>query len=315
MPPLTNIPNSTSSAVEAPSGKSAETENFPVGSVILSKRLRPHVGRFYAFARAIDDIADAPDLDPQEKITRLDGFERTLEGQGIDDPVYAKATALRESLRETSVTTRHGVDLIAAFKQDAVLSRYRTWDDLMGYCALSAAPVGRYLVDLHGGSRSKETAASDALCAALQVINHLQDCKDDYREMDRVYLPLDWMEAEGATVEDLGREAATPAVRRVLDRCVAGTRQLMETARHLSADIKDPRLALEAGIIVQIAFALTDRLSREDPLASHIKLTKPQLLAATLKGFLRGLRAIVTKPPTMALPSPFANVHAREHTI
>ncbi len=162
------------SAVETPSGKDAAYENFPVGSWLLPAPLRPHIATFYAFARAIDDIADNGDLPPAEKVARLDGFEDVLLGRDRDDPDFAKAARMRASLAETGIAPGHCIDLLAAFKQDAVKARYRDWDDLMGYCILSAAPVGRYLVDLHGGS-ADGYGASDALCMALQVINHLQD--------------------------------------------------------------------------------------------------------------------------------------------
>lgn len=181
--------------VEAPSGKDAAYENFPVGSWLLPAALRPHVARFYAYARAIDDIADSPDLSPDEKVARLDGFARALNGEE-DDPAYAKAHAMRQCLDATGITRRHCLDLVSAFKQDAVKGRYASWSELVDYCDRSAAPVGRFLLDLHGGSR-EGYAASDALCNALQVINHLQDCQDDYRKLDRVYLPLDWMREEG----------------------------------------------------------------------------------------------------------------------
>jgi squalene synthase HpnC len=274
--------------VEIPSGKHAGTENFPVGSVLISRRLRPHVATFYAFARAIDDIGDTPDLPPDEKIARLDGFEAAVTGRDTADPAYAKGHAMRESLRATGVPARHCVDLIAAFKQDAVKSRYADWDDLMGYCILSAAPVGRYLIDLHGGSRDGY-GPSDALCNALQVINHLQDCQDDYRTLDRVYLPQDWMTAEGARVGDLDGGAASPALRRVIDRCLEGCRALMREADALPAGCLDRRLGLESAVIVDVAHTLIGKLSRQDPLARRVRLTKAQAAGCALRGVARGL--------------------------
>ena len=156
----------TTSAVETPSGKTAADENFPVGSWLLPARLRPHVARFYRFARAVDDIADNPELTPEDKIARLDRFAHALGMRGDEYPALETARHLRESLEETGVPARHALDLIAAFKQDAVKDRYHNWDDLMGYCALSANPVGRYLLDLHGENPAGY-AASDALCSSL----------------------------------------------------------------------------------------------------------------------------------------------------
>ena len=119
------------------------------------------------------------------------------------------------------VTTRHLADLIDAFKQDATRRRYADWYDLMGYCNRSAAPVGRFLLDLHGEDPT-HWVASDALCNALQVLNHLQDCKDDYLALDRVYLPGDRMAAHGASVANLAEDHASPGMRRVLDDVLAG---------------------------------------------------------------------------------------------
>ncbi|MFQ6019055.1 MAG: squalene/phytoene synthase family protein, partial [Kiloniellaceae bacterium] len=164
---------------------------------------------------------------------------------------------------------------IAAFKQDAVKLRYRDWDELLGYCELSANPVGRYLLDLHGEDRTGYPA-SDALCSALQVINHLQDCGDDYRDLDRVYLPQDWMAEAGITVEALERAAAEPGLRRVLDRCLDATAKLLETADELPGRLKSRRLALESAGIVRLAHRLVRELRRRDPLAERVVLTKAQ---------------------------------------
>ena len=138
--------------VEMPSGKGTKDENFPVGSVLLPRVLRPHVAAFYAFARAIDDIADNSALSPEEKIERLEGFDQALMGLN-DVPTFEKAHIVRSSIIYTGVPIQHCRDLISAFKQDAVKLRYDNWDDLMNYCDRSAAPVGRYLLDLHGVSK------------------------------------------------------------------------------------------------------------------------------------------------------------------
>ena len=268
--------------VETPSGKDAAYENFPVGSWLLPAKLRPHIAVFYAYARAIDDIADNPALAPEEKIRRLDLFEDGLLGRR-DDPSLATAARMRRSLAETGIKPDHCLDLIKAFKQDATKLRYRDWDDLMGYCILSAAPVGRYLLDLHGGSRDGYGPA-DALCMALQVINHLQDCKDDCVLLDRVYLPQDWMREAGATIDDLRGTRASPALRTVLDRTLRSTEGLMILARYLPAGLASNRLAMESAAIVRIADRLIRLLSARDPLAARVKLSKPQFLWCCLQG-------------------------------
>ncbi len=275
--------------METPSGKGSADENFPVGSFLIARRLRPHVACFYAFARAIDDIADNPALTPEDKIARLDRMDRALVGTDAGDPAHAKAHRIRRSLIETGVPVRHCRDLIVAFKQDAVKLGYRDWDDLMGYCRNSASPVGRYLLDLHGESPDAYPA-SDALCNALQVINHLQDCKDDYRNLSRVYLPGDWMAEAGVGVEDLDAAAASPGMRRVLDRALDGVDRLMGEARTLPGRLRSRRLALESAIIVCIAERLGAMLRRRDPIAGRVELNRWQFALSAAAGIGRGLR-------------------------
>jgi squalene synthase HpnC len=265
--------------VETPSGKGAGDENFPVASLLVAARLRPHVARFYAFARAADDIADNPDLAPEDKIRRLDLFEAGLDGRiGI-----AAATALRNSLAETGVPDRHARDLLAAFRQDATKPRYRDWHDLLGYCALSANPVGRYLMDLHGEARAM-WAPSDALCTALQILNHLQDCQSDYRRLDRVYLPQDWLAQQGLDVATLDRPGASPGLRHVLDLCLDGCDRLIATARARPVRPRSRRLHAEMALIGHLAMRLSRRLRREDPLAGRVALSRADFARAGLAG-------------------------------
>lgn len=277
----------TANMAETPSGKGAGDENFPVGSFLLPAALRPHVATYYAFARAIDDVADNPDLAPEDKIRRLDGFDQALLGH-TDDPAYEKAVRIRESMAATGVPIRHGRDLISAFKQDAVKLRYKNWDELIDYCDRSASPVGRYLLDLHGEA-TENWVYSDALCNALQVINHLQDCKDDHRTLDRVYLPGDWMAQEGTDVAALTRDAATPAMRRVFDRTLDGTEDLLVTARKLPGALKSRRLAMESAVIIRIAERLVILLRRQDPIAGRVELGKPEFVLCGLRGMASAL--------------------------
>jgi squalene synthase HpnC len=244
---------------------------------------------FYAFARAADDIGDSPSLPADEKIRRLDAFEDVLLGRRPPEPGLEKPWRIRQSLAECGVTTDHCRDLLHAFKRDATYLRYKDWDDLrLGYCRLSASPVGRYLLDLHGEDRAG-WPYSDALCDALQVLNHLQDCQADYRNLNRVYLPQDWMKANGATVEDLDRPALTPGMRGVIDRCLDATAELMQEARRLPQALKSRHLAMESAVIVAIADKLLLELRARDPIAERVELTKPQFLVCGVKGVARAL--------------------------
>jgi farnesyl-diphosphate farnesyltransferase len=271
------------SAVETPSGKGRGDENFPVGSFLIRRDLRPHVHAFYRFAREADDIADNPDLGADDKLRRLDRMGAVLDGAPDDDT--PAATAMRASLAATGVTAQHCHDVLTAFRLDATKLRYRDWDDLMEYCRYSAAPVGRQLLDLHGESRAA-WPASDALCAALQVLNHLQDCAADYRALDRVYLPLADLGAAGCAVEVLAAPAASPGLRQVLDRMLDRTETLIAAARGLPPQVAARGLRWESAVIVALAARLARRLRRGDPLASRVALAKSDFAAAFLAGIL-----------------------------
>ena len=271
----------TETKVETPSGKGAGDENFPVGSWLLPAALRPHVATYYARARAIDDIADNADLAPEDKIARLSAFDAALTDPASDHSGLEKASRLRESLAATGVSAARGSDLVTAFKQDAVKLRYADWGELLGYCRYSANPVGRYLLDLHGEDPAGY-AASDALCTALQILNHLQDCQDDYRSLDRVYLPADWLAEEGLEVTVLDAGASPPGFRRVLDRCLDGVDRLIEEATNLPGQLTSARLAMESAVIVRLARRLSARLRAGDPLAGRVALSRVDFLTCTL---------------------------------
>jgi len=277
-----------SNQLETPTGKGAEDENFPVGSFLLPKALRPHVAIYYDLARATDDIADNGDLIPEDKFARLDRFEKGLTGEIPDDPSLEKSYAVLRSGAETGVPVKHAIDLIHAFKQDAVKTRYDSWGDLIGYCELSASPVGRFLLDLHGENPAKYPR-SDALCNALQVLNHLQDLADDYHTLDRVYLPADWMADAGVTVADLERDAASPGLRQVIDRCLDGCEALMEQARPLSGQLTNRRLAMETAVITRLADRLLVLLRKGDPIAGRVALKKIDFVSCGVRGVLAGL--------------------------
>ncbi len=280
------------SAVETPSGKGRGDENFPVGSWLIRRDLRPHVHAFYRFAREADDIADNPALAAAEKLRRLDRMGAVLDGaamnqDGGDDAPSAKA--MRASLAETGTTPQHCHDVLRAFKLDATKLRYRDWDDLMEYCRYSASPVGRQLLDLHGESRDT-WPSSDALCSALQVLNHLQDCADDYKNLDRVYLPEPWLAEVHARVEDLRGIHANAGLRRVFDRLLDGTDTLIVQARGLAPLVESPGLSRECAVITDLAARLSRRLRHGDPLAMRVKLSKIDFGLALLTGLLRGGR-------------------------
>ena len=265
--------------VETWSGKDRGDENFPVGSVLIRADLRRHVHAFYTFARNADDIADSDRLAPDDKVARLDVMEAVLLGRR--DGGSPSALRLRASLAETGVTPQHSRDLLRAFRQDATKRRYADWEALYDYCRYSAMPVGRHVLDLHGEPTATH-APSDALCAALQVLNHLQDCRADLIRLDRCYLPLDLLETHGATVDELRGERATPGLRRVLDALLDRVDALNRAAPELPRGTQNRRLRLETAVIAGLSRRLARRLRSADPLAGRVRLTRGDAAVSVL---------------------------------
>jgi squalene synthase HpnC len=266
------------------SGKGHRDENFPVASRLIHPRHRGIILAFYEFVRIADDMADHARLAAQQKLELLDRLEAGLLGRHDEIP---EAVTLRLALNERGLTPRHAQDLLTAFRMDVTKLRYHDWDELMKYCSYSAMPVGRFVLDVHGEDRST-WPANDALCAALQIINHLQDCKKDYRDLDRVYVPLDALTASGAMVQDIGKDASSPALRHCLVALAIRTGELLDRSAAFSASIRDVRLALEVAVIQTLARRLIALLTRRDPLRERVHLTKPGVAAAGLIGLVNG---------------------------
>lgn len=265
--------------VETWSGKDRGDENFPVGSLLIRKALRPHVHAFYAFARNADDIADSADLADDDKLARLAVMEDVLLGRGdIGSP---SALRLRASLAETGVTSRHACDLLVAFRQDATKQRYANWAELYEYCRFSAMPVGRHVLDLHREDAATH-APSDALCVSLQVLNHLQDGAKDLAELDRCYLPADLLARHGASIEELRASRASPGLRGVFDALLGEVETLNRAAADLPRRTRDRRLRVETAVIVGLARRLTRRLRARDPVAGRVAVSKTDAGASVL---------------------------------
>ena len=271
-------------AGELRSGKGHRDENFPVASWLIDARRRGIILAFYEFVRVADDIADHATLKPDEKLAQLDRLERNLLGNGEDN---AEAVRLRNALAERGLPPRHAQDLLTAFRMDVTKLRYTDWDDLIGYCTFSAMPVGRFVLDVHGESRAT-WAANDALCAALQINNHLQDCGKDFRNLNRVYIPLDAFAASGATAEELGASRASTKLLRCIHDLAARNARLLAQGEPFAAQIENTRLALEVAVIHSYAHKIVALLQVRDPLSARVHLSKPQFA-------LYGLGAIVSQ--------------------
>ncbi len=270
---------------EFKSGKTEHDENFPVASRLIAPRFRAPILAFYRFARAADDAADHPTLSEPDKLALLDQLEHTLIGKSDAAP---DALPLRRALAETGLSPRHPLELLVAFRQDVTKHRYRDWDELMGYCRYSAMPVGRFVLDVHG--ESEDTwVPSDALCSALQVINHLQDCAKDYRTLNRVYLPLDTLAAHDVGVEALAAPAASPQLRACLRSLVDQTAHLMPEATELPERVRNTRLALETAAIARLANVLIALLRTRDPLSERVHLSAASAAIVTARAAVGAL--------------------------
>ena len=259
---------------EALSGKGRGDENFPVASWLLSEQRRGPIVAFYRFARAADDVADHPTLTPETKLRLLDDLDDALTGRGAPAD---EAEPLRLELARTGLSAKHALDLLKAFRLDARKNRYANWSELMDYCALSAAPVGRFVLDVHEEDPSI-WPASDALCSALQIINHLQDCAEDYKRLDRVYLPADTLAAHGASVEMLDAPKAPLPLRGALAEFARRTSELVARGATLIPQIQDVRLGAEIAAIHALARRLARDLETRDPLSERVHLGKAGLV-------------------------------------
>ena len=266
-----------SAVAELQSGKGHKDENFPVASVLIAPRHRPPVLAFYHFVRAADDVSDNPSATPEEKLALLEQMRASLMGES---DAVREGVALRTILAEHGLSPVHALDLLEAFRRDCTRLRYQDWDELIDYCRYSAMPVGRFVLDVHGEAQSL-WPANDALCAALQVINHLQDCGKDYRELNRIYIPEPML--AGIGVEALAQDKATPALAGVIADLARRNADLLAVSRPFSQGIKDSRLALEVDLIQTLADDLNTLLMTRDPLSQSVHHSKWNVATLFLK--------------------------------
>lgn len=281
-------------ASELRSGKTHRDENFPVASWIIHRRHRALILAFYNFVRTADDIADHATLGEQDKLAYLDLLEAELLGKGDTQP---EAVNLRNALAQRSMPPRHALDVLVAFRMDVTKLRYENWDEVIHYCRYSAMPVGRFMLDVHGESIST-WAASDALCAGLQINNHLQDCGKDFRDLNRVYLPRDALAAAGASVEQLGQARAPAPLLQCLHSLAARTEGLLNDSKSLGGEVRDFRLGLEISVIQSFADRIVRMLKVRDPLSERVHLGPTELLVHSLGGMASEMarRAVGRRP-------------------
>jgi squalene synthase HpnC len=297
----------TLDAAQHRSGKGSGDENFPVASWLVAPPYRRPILAFYEFVRIADDIADHTHLSAADKLAHLESLEASLLGRDDHNPA---GVTLRAALAERGLSSQHAQDLLKAFRQDVTKLRYADWDELIEYCRYSAMPVGRFVLEVHGESRAT-WAASDNVCAVLQIINHLQDCVKDYRALDRVYVPLDALAAAGSSVEALDADRSTPELLACLHGLAERTGAMLERGADLPQQIEDRRLALEISAIVTLARHFVQLLRSRDPLSENVRLGKFGVAAFGALGAAKGLFGRLGRTPGVVPRSP---ADERRHT-
>lgn len=224
-------------------------ENFPVASILLPHRLRKPVSLIYSFARQADDFADEGELKPEERLDLLNGFRRELEliTTGAS-PQTAFFFALKSMTEEYKLPLQPFYDLLDAFSQDVVKSRYENFGEVMDYCRRSANPVGRLLLHLYGAATPRNIGLSDAICSSLQIINFLQDVAIDFKK-DRIYFPQDEMRKYQINEQQIAEGRTTGTWGMFMEFNVQRARRLLQSGAPLGLALPG-RTGLEMRAII-----------------------------------------------------------------
>ena len=233
-------------------------ENFPVASRLMPARLRRHVAAIYAFARTADDFADEPGRAPDERLRLLDEWQGKLH----QAPVDATFLALHDTMEQFQLPVGLFEDLLSAFKQDVVKTRYASWEAVLDYCRRSANPVGRLVLRLSGYRDAELDRASDAVCTALQLTNFWQDLAIDWPR-GRLYVPEEVWRTAGADPATLDRGRMTPEWTVALRACGQRTRRLFDDGRSVCDGVSG-RLRYELRATWLGGSRILDRLEQVD---------------------------------------------------
>ncbi len=224
-------------------------ENFPVASILLPLRLRQPIGLIYSFARQADDFADEGHLAPEQRLALLDGFRQELRLiEAGTTPQSALFQTLASTIIERDLPLQPFDDLLDAFSQDVIKSRYENFGELMDYCRRSANPIGRLLLQLFDAASPRNIGYSDAICSALQLINFLQDVAIDYQK-DRIYFPLDEMQKFRVTEAQIARSDASGTWWAFMQFEIERARKLLQSGAPLGL-ILPGRIGLEMRTII-----------------------------------------------------------------
>jgi phytoene synthase len=236
-------------------------ENFPVASLLLPACLREPVTAIYGFARSADDIADEGSATADERLRELARFRSRLDdiaaGRPVSDPVFAP---LQRAIDSHRLPLGPFYDLLDAFTQDVVKTRYRSFAELMDYCRRSADPVGRLLLHLYGAATAQNLPRSDAICSSLQLINFWQDVAVDWRK-GRVYLPQDELVRFGVSEAQIAEGRCDAAWQRLMQFQIIRARAMMHDGASLGRALPG-RIGLELRMIVAGGMRILDKLER-----------------------------------------------------
>ena len=273
------------------SGKTHTDENFPVSSFLVKKTVKKHVRNFYFYARTADDIADNKELDPKKKMEILSELDLIISKRKSSDVTITND--LITSLNELKIDDKNPRNILKAFKLDTHKKRYKEWDDLINYCKYSANPVGRFVIDVNYFVENKTQSninnvyrASDNLCTALQIINHLQDCKKDFLELDRIYIPQQMFKKFNLTEAEIRNEKSSHNFNLLKIEIINKIENMLDKSKNSLRLIELKRLKKEIFIIFYIAKKLCYLLKKNDPLKKNVKLTRIDLIFCFLKGII-----------------------------
>lgn len=285
------MPNTTFENNDNPclTGKDIRDENFPVGSFLLRKPVRPIIKSFYRFARSADDIADNPNLDSNTKLALLKEMDRALSGLASPLIEVQPAEHLRCVLECNGLATDQARALLIAFQRDVCNSENHSWSDLLESCRFSANPVGRFLLEIHKETALSAITASDALCTVFQILNHLQDCRKDFMTLNRVYIPTNFLALESLDRNSLGEHRASPGLQRVFESIIDRVENLYTVCLPLLSSITCYRFRLESAVALSLAGSLIKRLRGQDLLASFQGLQWSDWVRSMTIGLSSGL--------------------------
>ena len=240
--PPAGVPDAATVMAKAPA------ENFTVASRLLPRASREHLLAIYGFARLVDDVGDETGLDVADRAAALDWLDAELERAATGTARHPVFVRLAPTLRDRRLPLDPFRRLIAANRQDQVVRRYATYDDLLAYCALSANPIGELVLRVFDAATPERLALSDQVCSALQVVEHLQDVGEDLQR-GRIYLPLDDLDRFACTEADLAAPTVSNRVRALVRYEAARARDHLTAGPQLAATLRGRMRIAVAGYV------------------------------------------------------------------